>query len=121
MRSLSGIRTCAAIKKSVCASAARTLRPLLQAQPAQRAAVAADAGGAAAAGVQGDGPDHQRQRDRQIQAARNVHVHLWRRQEVEKQPSCLCTHRLMECQIKKIQLLLNAPNMRLTLSKTRNI
>lgn len=63
--------------------AARTLRPLRQAQPAQRAAVAADTGGAAGAGVQGYGSYHQRQRDRQIQAAWNVHVHLWQRQKLE--------------------------------------
>lgn len=53
-----------------------TLGSLLEAQPAQRAAVAADTGGAGGAGVEGDGPDHQGKGERQIQAARNVHVHL---------------------------------------------
>lgn len=53
-----------------------TLGSLLEAQPAQCAAVAADTGGAGGAGVEGDGPDHQGKGERQIQAARNVHVHL---------------------------------------------
>lgn len=48
----------------------------MQAQPAQRAAVAADAGGAGGTSMERYGPDHQGQRERQIQSARNVHVHL---------------------------------------------
>lgn len=54
----------------------RTLRSVCQAQPAQSAAVAADAGGPAGTGVQGNRPDHQRQRQRQIQPPGDVHVHL---------------------------------------------
>lgn len=56
-----------------------TFGSLLEAQPAHCAAVAAvaaNAGGAGGACVQRDGPDHQGQGERQVQAARDVHVHL---------------------------------------------
>lgn len=55
---------------------ARTLGSLCEAQPHHSAAVAADAGGAGGTGVEGYGPDHQRQRERQIQPTGNVHIHL---------------------------------------------
>lgn len=67
----------------------RTFRSLLEAQPAHCAvvaAVAADAGGAGGAGVQRDGPDHQGQGERQVQAARDVHVHL-RQKKTKKNTS----------------------------------
>lgn len=64
-----------------------TFRSLLEAQPAHCAAVAAvaaDAGSAAGAGVQRDGPDHQGQGERQVQATRDVHVYL--RERKQKKP-----------------------------------
>lgn len=69
---------CAHEKDRTCTPvfALRTLESVLQAQPAQGAAVAADAGGAAAAGVERYGPYHQGQRQRQIQPAGDVNVHL---------------------------------------------
>lgn len=59
-----------------------TFRSLLEAKPAQCAAVAAvaaNAGGAGGAGMQRDGPDHQGEGKRQVQAARDIHVHLWKK------------------------------------------
>lgn len=38
----------------------------------------------------------------------------------EENSHYLCAHKLMECQMKRIQLLLNTPNMPFTLGKTRN-
>ena len=74
----SSCAVCTWKKKSTCTPvfALRTFESVLQAQPAQGAAVAADAGGAAAAGVERYGPYHQGQRQRQIQPAGDVHVHL---------------------------------------------
>lgn len=58
---------------------AHTFRSLLEAQPAHCAAVAAvaaDAGSTAGAGVQRDGPDYQGQGERQVQPTGDVHVYL---------------------------------------------
>jgi len=52
-----------------------TLGSLLEAPP-QGAGLAADTRGSAGAGVQWDGPDHQRQRQVQVETPRNVHINL---------------------------------------------
>lgn len=58
-----------------------TLGSLLEAPPQgasslQASGLAADARGSAGAGVQRDGPDHQRQRQVQVETPRNVHINL---------------------------------------------